>query len=359
MKTLPPGSTIGILGGGQLGRMLAVAAAQLGYHCHIFAPEEHSVAAELAAQSTAAEYYQSDALEAFAKSCDVISYEFENVPVSCLALIKDIAPLFPPPKALDIAQSRIDEKIFAEEQGARCAPFAITNSRDELDAALEKTGLPAIIKTNRMGYDGKGQVRVKQGDNLNEAWHAIGRQPSVVEGFVEFEDEFSVLLVCGQDGETRFWDCPHNIHVDGILSRSTVPAPRSILDQQDEAQAQAAKIAEALNYVGVMACEFFVGEDGPIFNEMAPRVHNSGHWTIEGAITSQFENHIRAICGLPLGDTKLAAKRVEMTNLIGAEADDWETLLSDGSNSLHLYGKGESREGRKMGHVTKLFSDLI
>jgi len=355
MKTLPPGSTIGILGGGQLGRMLSVAAAQLGYHCHIYAPEKDSVAAKVAAAFTCAEYYDSDALIPFAEACDVVSYEFENVPVGPLGLIKDMVSLFPPASALNIAQDRVEEKNYALAQGGVTAPFAIVNDRGDLEAALDKTGYPAIIKTIRMGYDGKGQARVKQGDNLSQHWHDTGRKPAIAEGFVSFSHEFSVLLVRGQDGEIRFWNTPHNVHEDGILAVSTAPAPQIILDQEDAARALASKMAEAMDYVGVLTCEFFASDDGPVFNEMAPRVHNSGHWTIEGAVTSQFENHIRAICGLPLGDTGLAAKSVEMHNLIGAQADDWQELLSDGANHLHLYGKGESRPGRKMGHVTKLY----
>ena len=355
MSALPPGSTIGILGGGQLGRMLAISAAQLGYRVHIYAPEENAVAAEVAAHSTTAQYHESDSLEAFAKSCDVISYEFENVPVSCLKLIEHIAPMFPPPGALDIAQSRIDEKLFAGKHGANCAPFAIANSRDELDDALAKTGLPAIIKTNRMGYDGKGQVRVNKGDNLNEAWHAIGRQVSLVEGFVAFEDEFSVILVRGVDGEIRYWQSTRNAHENGILAHSSLPAGPLIESQQAEARKLSADIAEALEYVGVMTCEFFATKTGPVFNEMAPRVHNSGHWTIEGAITSQFENHIRAICGLPLGDTSLAADRVEMENIVGETGAKAAAPLAGKDTHLHLYGKDQARDGRKMGHLTRLY----
>ncbi|GAB5488821.1 MAG: 5-(carboxyamino)imidazole ribonucleotide synthase [Parasphingorhabdus sp.] len=355
MTPLPPGSTVGIMGGGQLGRMLATSAARLGYRCHIFAPDKVSIAAEVAADFTCAEYHDSDELIAFAQSCDVVSYEFENVPVGPLELIKDVVLLYPPASALDIAQDRVDEKNYALAQGGVTAPFAIVNDRAELDAALEKTGYPAIIKTIRMGYDGKGQARVRQGDNLSERWHETGRHPAIAEGFVNFSHEFSILLVRGQDGEIRYWDTPHNVHDHGILAVSSVPAPQAILDQQDTARALASKMAEAMNYVGVLTCEFFATDNGPVFNEMAPRVHNSGHWTIEGAITSQFENHIRAICGLPLGDTGLAANRVEMRNLIGHQADGWQELLSDGANHLHLYGKAEVRDGRKMGHVTKLF----
>ncbi|MEJ6595423.1 5-(carboxyamino)imidazole ribonucleotide synthase [Parasphingorhabdus sp.] len=354
MKTLPPGSTIGILGGGQLGRMLSVAAAQLGYRCHIYAPNANSVAAEVSAQFTCAQDDDIASLTRFAKSCDVITFEFENVPVEPLHQISSCAPLHPPIAALDIAQNRIAEKVFARDHDGTTAPFAEVSDRPALDRAIADIGAPAILKTIRMGYDGKGQSRIQPGDDLDSHWQAVAQQPCIAEGFVTFSHEFSVILVRGQDGEIRFWNTPHNVHEDGILAASTAPAPVAILDQQDTARALAARMAEAMNYVGVLTCEFFATKDGPIFNEMAPRVHNSGHWTIEGAITSQFENHIRAICGLPLGDAGLAAKKVEMHNLIGAQADNWETLLSDGTNHLHLYGKGISRPGRKMGHVTKL-----
>ena len=355
MKTLPPGSTIGILGGGQLGRMLSVAAAQLGYRCHIYAPNTNSVAAEVSAEFTCAEDDDIASLTRFAESCDVITFEFENVPVDPLHQIEACAPLHPPIAALDIAQNRVAEKVFARDHGGTTAPFAEVTDRPALDRAITDIGAPAILKTIRMGYDGKGQSRIQPGDDLDQHWNAVAQQPCVAEGFVTFDHEFSVILVRAQDGEIRFWDTPHNVHVDGILSVSTAPAPAEILDQQEDARALAAKMAEAMDYVGVLTCEFFATKDGPVFNEMAPRVHNSGHWTIEGAVTSQFENHIRAICGLPLGDTGLAAKKVEMHNLIGAQADDWQSLLSDGANQLHLYGKGDSRPGRKMGHVTKLY----
>lgn len=355
MTPLPPGSTIGILGGGQLGRMLALAAAQLGYRCHIYAPDEASVAADVSADFTCAQDDDIEALVRFADSCDVITFEFENVPVAPLTAIAERAPLHPPVSALDIAQNRVAEKNFARTHGGTTARFAEVTDSDSLRNAIAEVGTPAILKTIRMGYDGKGQARIKQGDDLSTHWDAVGHQPCVAEGFVTFSHEFSVILVRGQDGEIRYWDSPHNIHEDGILAQSLAPAPAEILEQQEPARALAAKMAAAMDYVGVLTCEFFATADGPVFNEMAPRVHNSGHWTIEGAITSQFENHIRAICGLPLGDTGLAAKKVEMTNLIGGTVDIWQGQLSDPANHLHLYGKGESRAGRKMGHVTKLF----
>ncbi len=355
MNPLPPGSTIGILGGGQLGRMMSQAAAQLGYKCHIYAPEENSVAAEVSAQFTCAAYDDEAALEIFARSCDVITYEFENVPVSPLKIIDTITPIRPGIKALEIAQDRVEEKFFAANLGGRTAPFEIIGERQEANAAVEKLGLPVIFKTIRMGYDGKGQMRVSQLTDIADAWHGLGRQAVIAEGMVQFDAEFSVILVRGGNGEIRYWDSPRNRHDNGILARSSLPAGPLIESQQAEARALATAIAEKLEYVGVLTAEFFATTDGPLFNEMAPRVHNSGHWTIEGAVTSQFENHIRAICDLPLGDTITNAERVEMANLIGAEADRWLQLMADDDANLHLYGKGASIPGRKMGHVTRLY----
>jgi len=355
MTPLPPGSTIGILGGGQLGRMLAVAASRLGYRCHIYASDKKSVAAEVAAQFTCGHDDDIESLSKFADACDVITFEFENVPVAPLTAIKHCAPLYPPVGALDIAQNRIAEKEFARAHGGKTAPFAKVTDRTSLDNAIAQVGTPAILKTIRMGYDGKGQARIKAGDAPAAHWDAVAHQPCVAEGFVTFSHEFSVILVRGQDGTIRYWDTPHNIHADGILTKSLIPAPAEIMEQENTARALAAKMADALDYVGVLTSEFFATVNGPVFNEMAPRVHNSGHWTIEGSITSQFENHIRAICGLPLGDTGRAAQKVEMANLIGGTASEWQAVLQDPENRLHLYGKGESRAGRKMGHVTKLF----
>lgn len=355
MSALAPGSTIGILGGGQLGRMLAIAAAQLGYRCHIYAPEEDSVAAEVAADFTCKPYFDTDALRAFAKGCGVVTYEFENVPVAPLATIEDIVPLRPGVKALEVAQDRVEEKLFAAGLGGRTAPFEIAGDRQEANAAVEKIGVPAILKTIRMGYDGKGQVRLDSVNDLSQAWHDIGRQPAIAEKMISFDAEFSVLLVRNTAGDIRYWDCPRNRHEGGILARSSLPAGPLIESQQGEARALAAAIAEKLEYVGVLTCEFFATPDGPLFNEMAPRVHNSGHWTIEGAATSQFENHIRAICEVPLGDTRLMCDRVEMANLIGDDVLRWQELFGDDDANVHLYGKGAPSPGRKMGHVTRLY----
>jgi 5-(carboxyamino)imidazole ribonucleotide synthase len=356
MKPVPPGATIGIVGGGQLGRMLAVAAAQLGYRSHIFAPEASGPAADVSARWTQAAYEDEQALSGFAEAVDVITYEFENVPFGALAVLSGLGHVHPNSDALRIAQDRLLEKRFVTELGGRAAPYVGVGQRADLRGAIEAVGAPAILKTTRFGYDGKGQFRLMDADSttLDRAWDEIGGNEAVLEGFVHFEHEFSVLLVRGHDGEVRFWESPLNVHVNGILATSTVPSPAAVLVHLDEAQAIAKTIADSLDYVGVLTLEFFAGRDGPIFNEMAPRVHNSGHWTIEGAVTSQFENHIRAICGLPLGSTSLAAPRVSMNNLIGADAHDWATILADETAHLHLYGKHEARAGRKMGHVTRL-----
>lgn len=349
---IPPGETIGILGGGQLGRMIALAAAQLGYRCHIYAPESDSIAADVAAAFTRGSYDDEAALAAFAEGCAVVTYEFENVAAPPLAAILPHAPLHPPARALEVAQDRVNEKSFVEALGGRPAPWAQVDSRADLDAALARIGAPGILKTRRDGYDGKGQWRIMDA-SAAEAIELPGK-PLIYEGFVTFFGEFSVILVRGIDGEIRFWDSAENVHEAGILARSTVPAPPAIVAQVPEARALAAKVAEALDYVGVLTLEFFATADGPVFNEMAPRVHNSGHWTTEGALTSQFENHVRAICGLPLGSTALAARGAVMDNLIGDAAHDWAAILSDPANHLHLYGKAAARPGRKMGHVTRL-----
>ncbi|WP_375397226.1 5-(carboxyamino)imidazole ribonucleotide synthase [uncultured Sphingomonas sp.] len=354
MKTLPPGATIGILGGGQLGRMLASAAAALGYHTHILAPDAESVAAQTASSFTRADYHSRIVLDEMAARCDVVTYEFENIAIDPIDYLATRVPVHPAPAALAIAQDRSAEKSFVEALGARAAPWRRVETRAELDAAIAAIGTPAILKTLRLGYDGKGQMRIMAADQVGAAWHAIGERPAIVEQLIDFSHEFSILLVRREDGAMVSYPPPWNRHVDGILARSSLPAPIEIARHWGEAAALAGRIADMLGYVGVLACEFFATEDGPIFNEMAPRVHNSGHWTIEGAVTSQFENHVRAICGLPLGDTAPTAPQVEMENLVGAAGDRWADILAEPGAHLHLYGKGDARPGRKMGHVTRL-----
>ena len=345
-----PGATIGILGGGQLGRMLAIAAANLGYRSHVYAPGPSGPASEVAARWTQGAYDDAAALRRFATEVAVVTYEFENVDAAALAGL-DVVPA---PRALDVAQDRLAEKTFVAALGGRTAPWRAVDSLATLEAALDEIGAPAILKTRRFGYDGKGQARIKGPQDARGAWAMIGGAPAILEGLVRFAHEFSIVAVRGADGELLFWDAATNIHRDGILAHTHVPPNDIVARQAEEARALVGRVAEALHYVGVLAVEFFCGEQGPLFNEMAPRVHNSGHWTIEGAVTSQFENHIRAICGLPLGSTALCARTVEMDNLIGDEAGAWPAILADPTAHLHLYGKLEGRPGRKMGHVTRL-----
>ena len=349
---LPPGSTIGIVGGGQLGRMMAQAAARLGYRCHVYDPHAHPCAAEVAGAFTRAAFDDQAALGAFAAKCDVVTYEFENLPVAPLASLGD--KLRPGPRSLSVAQDRAAEKEFIERCGARVAPWQRIDSVDDIRAALDTLGTPVLLKTRRFGYDGKGQVWVDAAENAEAAWVAIGQQPAVAEARVAFEAEFSVILARTAEGETRAYPVVRNHHEDGILRRSSVPAGAPIDALRDRAVGAAEAIAEALDHVGVLTVEFFACADGALVNEIAPRVHNSGHWTIEGARTSQFEQHLRAICGLPLGDPSLIASSASMDNLIGPDVERWAEYLAEPGAALHLYGKGEARPGRKMGHVTRV-----
>ena len=347
-----PGSTIGIVGGGQLGRMLAIAAAQLGYRCHILDPHERPCAADVAAAFTRAQYDDRAALETFAAAVDVATYEFENLPVEPLRMLGD--KLRPGRKSLAIAQDRADEKAFIETTGGRVAPWRAVASLEDVTAGVATLGVPIVLKTRRYGYDGKGQAWIRSPEEAAAAWDAIGQQPAVAEAGIDFAAEFSVVIARWADGRTALWDSPENVHRDGILRSSAVPASAAVAPLLQEARAATAGIAEALGHVGVLTVEFFASADGPIVNEIAPRVHNSGHWTIEGAFTSQFEQHIRAICGLPPGSTGLAAAAVQMDNLIGDEVLEWERLLADPQAHVHIYGKGAARPARKMGHVTRL-----
>ena len=349
---IPPGSTIGIVGGGQLGRMLAIAAAQLGYKCHILDPHERPCAADVAAEFTRAAYDDRAALEAFGAKVDIATYEFENLPVGPLGVLA--AKLHPGVKSLAVAQDRADEKSFIESTGARVAPWRAVASLDDVSRAVAELGVPVVLKTRRYGYDGKGQAWIRSPDQAGASWEAVRGEPAVAEAGVDFAAEFSVIVARWADGRTTFWDSPDNVHRDGILRTSTVPSGAAVAAQVEEARVAAAGIADALGHVGVLTVEFFAGADGPIVNEIAPRVHNSGHWTIEGAFTSQFEQHIRAICDLPPGSTALAASSVTMDNLIGDEIFEWERLIADPCAHVHIYGKGEARPGRKMGHVTRL-----
>jgi 5-(carboxyamino)imidazole ribonucleotide synthase len=349
---IPPGSTIGIIGGGQLGRMLSMAAAELGYRCHIYDPHERPCAADVAAGFTRAAFDDVAALRAFARQVDVVTYEFENLLVEALSAIGD--KLRPGTKSLAVAQDRAEEKSFIEANGAKVAPWVAVASLADVDLAVSELGLPLVLKTRRYGYDGKGQAWVRSADEADAAWHAIGEQPAVAEQGIAFDAEFSVILARGLQGEIAFFPIPENRHEDGILRRSTVPASAAVERHGKLAREMAAGIAAALEHVGVLTVEFFACATGPLVNEIAPRVHNSGHWSIEGAATSQFVQHIRAICGLPLGSTALRRAGASMDNLIGADVDRWAELVAEPGASVHLYGKGEARPGRKMGHVTRV-----
>ena len=349
---IPPGSTIGIIGGGQLGRMLSIAAAQLGYKCHIFDPHEVPCAVDVAAEFTRAAYDDCDALQRFATSVDIATYEFENLPVEPLKSLGD--KLRPGTRSLEIAQDRAAEKSFIEGARARVAPWRTIGTLDEVRAAVTDLGLPIVLKTRRYGYDGKGQAWIRSANAAEEAWSAIGQEPAIAEAGIDFFAEFSVILSRWADGRHAIWDSPENVHREGILREATVPCGDRVAAQVAEAREAALGIAEALGHVGVLTVEFFASDDGPIVNEIAPRVHNSGHWTIEGSVTSQFEQHIRAICDLPPGLTGLMRGHAVMANLIGGEIERWPELLQERGAHVHIYGKGEARPGRKMGHVTRV-----
>ena len=354
---LPPGSTIGILGSGQLGRMLALAAARLGLKSHIYC-NDSGPAFDVAAQTTRAAFDDWAALSSFAGAVQAVTYEFENVPIAAVQHLAQQVPVRPSAKALEVSQDRLLEKQFIAGLGIPVADFRAVGSPAELKAAVAEIGAAAILKTRRFGYDGKGQVRVAPGDDLDAAWRAISEAPAVLERRLSFACEISALVVRGGSGELAIYDCPRNTHEHGILRRSIVPAS---LPEAEIARARdiARTIAEALRYVGVLAVEMFhLGQGVPleerlVVNELAPRVHNSGHWTIEACGISQFENHMRAVAGWPPGSPERHSD-AEMVNLIGPEALEWRTLAAEPGACLHLYGKREARAGRKMGHVTRL-----
>jgi len=347
-----PGSTIGIIGGGQLGRMLSVAAAQLGYRCHIFDPHEHPCAADVAARVRRADYTDVDALRRFGAEVDVATYEFENLPAGALDVLEE--KLRPGTRSLAVAQDRAEEKSFIEGCGVTVARWRHIDSLDDVRAAVAELGLPMVLKTRRFGYDGKGQAWIRSEAEVEAAWDRIRGKPAVAEAGVDFAAEFSVIVTRWADGRHAFWDSPENAHRDGILHRSTVPCGAACASQVAEARTAALRIADELGHVGVLTVEFFASNSGPIVNEIAPRVHNSGHWTIEGAVTSQFEQHIRAICGLPPGSTDLTGAGAAMENLIGQDIERWPELVADRDAHVHIYGKGEARPGRKMGHMTRV-----
>lgn len=361
MTAIPPGSTIGILGGGQLGRMLAMAAARLGLKCHVYAPEADSPAFDVAAKCTVAAYEDEAALAKFAAEIDAATYEFENIPVTTIEFLSKLVPVRPGAKALACAQDRINEKTLARKLGAMTAEFAEINSLADLQSAVQTIPPPCVLKTRRFGYDGKGQAKILKLDDAPAAWAAMRDQPSILESFVHFQLEVSVVAARSVDGEFRAFDVTENEHRNHILHRSLAPARITDAAAKD-AIAIAERIASELDYVGVFAIEFFAlhetGRDVLYVNEMAPRVHNSGHWTIDGAVTSQFEQHMRAVAGWPLGSTARKAPACEMINLIGDEIHAWAEIAADTGAFFHHYGKKEARAGRKMGHVNRLLSSL-
>jgi len=356
---LKPGDTIGILGGGQLGRMLALAAARLGLKCHVFSPDPDSPAFDVVQRATCAEYADVAALELFASDVDVVTYEFENIPAGTTLVLAARRPVLPDPEILKTTQDRLIEKNFVRDLGIATADYDDVTSLAELRQAVAKIGLPAVLKTRRFGYDGKGQAVIRNCDNLDTVWKELSTKAAILESFVPFEREISVVAARGADGKIACFDVTENDHRDHILKTSMVPA-RITPVLATEARNIAEKIANALNYVGVLAVEMFVAPEGRphriLVNEIAPRVHNSGHWTLDGATVSQFEQHIRAIAGWPLAEVRRHGA-VTMTNLIGDEVETYTKWLSKPGATVHLYGKDAARPGRKMGHVTVVTRD--
>ena len=350
-KPLPVGATIGILGGGQLGRMLSVAAARLGLKTHIFEPGANAPASDVAYRVTTASYEDSDALTAFGQSVDVITYEFENIPTSALDLLETLAPIHPGRQALATSQDRLVEKQFLQDLGLQTAPFADVTNAADLDAAIAQIGTPAILKTRRFGYDGKGQARIMTPGAAAGALADMAGAPAILEGFVNFTHEVSIIGARSPDGAVSCYDPGENVHEDGILRTTTVPAKLSP-NQRTDAVLIAARILNSLEYVGVMGVELFVTPQGLIVNEIAPRVHNSGHWTQNGSTICQFEQHIRAVAGWPLGDGSRHSD-VVMENLIGDDMDRVPELAKTNA-AVHLYGKADVKAGRKMGHVNRI-----
>lgn len=356
---LAPGATLGILGGGQLGRMIALAAAELGLRTIILCPDPDSPAFQVSDRAICAAYDDEAALAELASSCDVVTYEFENVPLATAAFLAGRVTLRPGARALEVSQDRLTEKSFVRALGIATAPFAPVADLAELEEAAAALGLPAILKTRRFGYDGKGQVMIRPGDDLAAAFAAIGGGAAILEGFVRFSREVSVIAARRADGAFAAYEVTENVHRDHILHTSTVPAAvAAAAGRQAEAIARA--IGEALGYVGVFAVELFVvggaAGEAMVVNEIAPRVHNSGHWTQDGAVTSQFEQHVRAIAGWPLGDVARIGAGAVMTNLVGADVEDWARILAEPGARLHLYGKDAVRPGRKMGHVNRILT---
>ncbi len=352
-RPLPPGATIGIMGGGQLGRMTAMAAARLGYRCHIFTPDADGPAEPVSAVTTVAAYDDAEALDAFSRSVDVVTFEFENVPHDSVRRLAQQVPVRPDWECLHISQDRLREKDFLNRIGTPTAPYRVVHSAADLGEAVKALGRPAVLKTTRLGYDGKGQVLIGPDMDLGEAWELMGADEGVLEGFVDFRCEVSAIIARNPAGDCAAFDIVENRHANHILATTIAPAAISD-DMAAKATEMAYHIAESLDLIGLLAVEMFVTRDGGLLiNELAPRPHNSGHWTIDACVTSQFEQFVRAVCGLPLGSPRRHSDAV-MTNLIGDDADAWQTIAADPEAKLHLYGKAETRPGRKMGHVTHL-----
>lgn len=355
-RRLKPGDTIGILGGGQLGRMLALAAARLGLHCQVFSPDPDSPAFDVVLHATCAEYADVEALELFAGDVDVITYEFENVPAAAAMVLDARRPVLPDRRILETSQDRLAEKDFLSGLGIGTAAYAAVASLDELESACARTGLPAVLKTRRFGYDGKGQSLLRKAEDCAPAWARLSTRAAILEAFVPFSREISVIAARSRDGEVECYDVTENEHRDHILKVSRAPAAIPA-ELAAEARDIAVRIAGALDYVGVLAVEMFVLGDGAkarlLVNEIAPRVHNSGHWTLDGASVSQFEQHIRAIAGWPLA-RPVRHGDVTMTNLIGDEINSFGDWLGKPGATVHIYGKAVARPGRKMGHVTEV-----
>jgi len=353
-KPLPPGSTLGILGGGQLGRMLSQAASRLGFNVVILDPEENSPAGRVSQGQIVAAYDDPTALRVLGQTCQAVTFEFENVPAASVAqLAQGGALVAPGPRALAVAQDRVEEKTFLNGVGATTVDFAVVDSVEDLIAGLERLGTPALLKTRREGYDGKGQIWVTSAAMAADAWQAVGERPSVLEAKAAFVRELSVIAARGRDGQIAVYPLGENIHSGGVLKTTLAPA---VVDAatQGRAEAIARAVLEGLDYVGVLGVELFDLGNGDLrVNEIAPRVHNTGHWTQDGCVCDQFEQHIRAIAGWPLGPTKAHAQ-VEMTNLLGAEVEQWRSLAAQPDARLHLYGKAEARPGRKMAHVNRV-----
>jgi 5-(carboxyamino)imidazole ribonucleotide synthase len=352
-RAIPPGSTIGIIGGGQLGRMTAMAAAKLGYRSHIFCPEQDCPASHVAA-STIAAYEDRDSLARFADNVDVVTFEFENIPAESLRVLAQHVAVRPGRNVLETAQDRLLEKAFFNAIGVETAAWRPVHAAADLIRAVAELGRPSVLKTARFGYDGKGQIKIDATTDLDAAWQEMRGAPAILESFVDFDREVSVIVARSPDGDCRCFDVVENRHLHHILHQTIAPA-KIPAQLAKEAEHIAIRAAEKLDLIGLLAVEMFLTRDGRVLvNEMAPRPHNSGHWTIDACATSQFEQLVRAVCGLPLGNPGRHSDAI-MTNLIGDDVEQWPSILCQADSSLHLYGKTESRPGRKMGHVTRLF----